>query len=207
MSGLLYLSSYKMGKDTEVLRAPTAGARAGVVCNARDVWMDTRRRNFDQECQPLIDLGWTCAEMDLRTWFDGQNSIDDVLSELQMVWVLGGNAFVLAQAMDRSGFRTAVRRHLARGLVYGGYSAGACVAGPDLQGIHLMDDPHAIPAGYLHDEDPPTLKLVPWRIIPHWQSDHPEREQAELARTWLEELDLPYRALRDGETIVRRWPA
>jgi dipeptidase E len=33
-------------------------------------------------------------------------------------------------------------------VVYGGYSAGACVLTPSLHGIELVDDPHDIPAGY-----------------------------------------------------------
>jgi dipeptidase E len=87
-------------------------------------------------------------------------------------------------------------------LVYGGYSAGSCVAAPDLEGIHLIDDPETIPDGYLEDVTPRTLHLVPWRIVPHWRSDHPESADAEKAVEHLRQSGLDFRTLRDGEALI-----
>jgi dipeptidase E len=87
-------------------------------------------------------------------------------------------------------------------LVYGGYSAGSCVAAPDLEGIHLMDDPAFIPEGYREDVTPQTLHLVPWRIVPHWRSDHPKSVDAEKAVEHLRPSGLDFRTLRDGEALI-----
>ena len=87
-------------------------------------------------------------------------------------------------------------------MVYGGYSAGSCVAAPDLKGIHLVDDPGTIPDGYLEDVVPQTLRLVPWRIVPHWPSDHPESADAEKAADYLRQSGMDFKVLRDGEALV-----
>jgi dipeptidase E len=105
--------------------------------------------------------------------------------------------------MTQSRFREALLGPLSDGrLVYGGYSAGSCVAAPDLEGIDLVDDPATIPDGYLEDVIPETLHLVPWRIVPHWRSDHPESADAEKAATYLRQSGLDFQTLRDGEALI-----
>ncbi len=124
------------------------------------------------------------------------------LERFDLVWVLGGNAFVLARAMTASGFGEALVSAMDRGLVYAGYSAGACVAGPDLRGIHLMDPADDLPPGYDGTMPAHSLGLVPFRIVPHWRSDHPETARADAAVGWLAQHSLEYRALRDGEVVL-----
>ena len=65
-----------------------------------------------------------------------------------------------------------------------------------------MDDRDALPAGYESIVPPVALGLVPWRIVPHWRSDHPEAANAEKAVRYLEAAGLPHRALSDGEAMV-----
>jgi dipeptidase E len=86
--------------------------------------------------------------------------------------------------------------------VYAGYSAGVCVTGPDLDGCHLMDEPDLIPVGYSSDESPTTLGWLPWRIVPHWRSDHEEAPLAELAVEHLLATGLPFQTLQDGQVFV-----
>lgn len=124
------------------------------------------------------------------------------LADLDLVWALGGNAFVLARAMTQSRFRNAVNAQLHRhDFVYGGYSAGACVAGPNLQGIHLIDDPAILPDRYPAPTEPTCLGLVPFRIVPHWRSPHRDAQGADQASAHLAEQGLAHRCLRDGEAV------
>jgi len=120
-----------------------------------------------------------------------------------LVWVVGGNSFVLARAMTQSRFGQAASKPLDDGrLVYAGYSAGICVTAPDLEGIRLMDEPDALPDAYPKGVQATTLGWVPWRIVPHWRSQHPEAPLAELAVEELLHSGLPFRTLRDGQAIV-----
>ena len=199
----LYLSSYRIGTDRSAL-AELAGppGRAGIVFNALDGFAD-RLRIFAREWDDLSSLGFECEELDLRSYFDDLEGLSDRLSHLQFLWVVGGNTFVLARAMAQTRLGEALHGPLSEGrLIYGGYSAGSCVATPDLEGIQLMDDPAVIPLGYSENVAPLTLHLVPWRIVPHWRSDHPESADAEKAVEYLRQSGLDFRTLRDGEALI-----
>lgn len=200
----LYLSSYRLAADTSMLRAlASSGAtRAGIVFNACDVWSDARLSRWDREANDLASLGFVAEELDLRAYFGQSTELLSRLTELDLVWVVGGNSFVLAKAMHASGFRdVAVPLIRADQLVYAGYSAGSCVAGPDLRGIELMDEPDKVPDDYPTIE-PVCLGLVPFRIVPHWRSDHPEAPAAEVAAARLAALGLAFRTLSDSEAFI-----
>lgn len=53
----------------------------------------------------------------------------------------GGNTFSLRYEMKRSGFEGAIRQLLDDGIVYGGDSARALVAGLSIAGIESVDRP------------------------------------------------------------------
>ena len=54
-----------------------------------------------------------------------------------LIWVNGGNVFLLRRAMQQSGLdNVIIERKSDDGFVYSGYSAGACVVGPTLRGAH-----------------------------------------------------------------------
>lgn len=199
---MMYLSSYRLGRHADLLRSASGNGRAAIVFNALDVHGDTRLRNWDREASDLSTLGYDSEELDLRQYVGDSAGLARRLAAIDLVWVPGGNAFTLARAMTASGFGGAIGPAMDRGMIYAGYSAGACVAGPDLRGIHLMDDPDHIPEGYDAGMPAETLGLVPFRIVPHWRSDHPETGRAEEAVRWLERHALDYRAIRDGEVVI-----
>lgn len=202
---MIYLSSYRLGDDADVLRKP--GGRAGIITNALDVYGETRLMNWDREAGDLERLGYESEEIDLRAYVGDPEGLAERLAGLDLVWAVGGNTFVLARAMNASGFRDVIGPALARGLTYAGYSAGACVAGPDLRGIELIDDPDVLPEGYDAGMPVTTLGLVPFRIVPHVDSDHPESADAARAVAMLEREGLAFRALRDGEAVIVGGPA
>jgi dipeptidase E len=200
----LYLSSFRLGRDRQALRDLVGRAgRAALVFNACDVYEDSRLRNLERETEDIASLGFECEELDLRSYCEDFEGLCNRLDTYDLIWVTGGNSFVLAKAMTQARFGQAVRKLLDDGrLVYAGYSAGICVAAPDLEGIRLMDEPDALPDGYPKDVQATTLGWVPWRIVPHWRSQHPEAPLAELAVEHLLHNGLPFRTLRDGQAIV-----
>jgi dipeptidase E len=200
----LYLSSFRLGRDRRALRDLVGRAgRAALVFNACDVYGDNRLRNLERETEDISGLGFACEELDLRSYFGDFEGLRTRLDTYDLIWVVGGNSFVPARAMTQSRLGQAVSKALDDGrLVYAGYSAGICVATPDLEGISLMDEPDALPDGYPKDVQATTLGWVPWRIVPHWRSQHPEAPLAELAVEHLLQNGQPFRTLRDGQAIV-----
>jgi dipeptidase E len=202
----LFLSSNGLGGSAGVLRElVNQPHRAALVLNARDADADgaERARHLDRESEDLRSLGFRCEELDLRAFTGDVDELRACLDRFDLVWVVGGNTFVLARAMTRAGFADAIRSRLIAGaIVYAGYSAGACVTGPDLDGCHLMDQSDAFADGHGPDVAPNALDWVPWRIVPHWMSDHQESPLADHAVAHLQRSGLAFQALKDGEVIV-----
>ncbi len=200
----LYLSSYRLGAQPSALRdlVGGSGGRAALVFNALDQYPE-RLRDFDREATDLASVGFDSGELDLRRYFAAQDQLRSVLTTFDLLWVVGGNTFILARAMMQSRFSEAARELVEEGrLVYAGYSAGACVLAPDLEGVRLVDEPEVIPPGYPPTAEPSALGWIPWRILPHWRSDHPESESVERAAAFLDAHDLPYKTLQDGQALT-----
>jgi dipeptidase E len=204
----LYLSSHRLGDSVpELLAMAEPRARCAVISNALDFIPDADRLSYARTVHDPVadfrDLGFDAFDLDLREAFGAPERLAARLEDVGLVWATGGNAFLLRRAMRQSGFDTLITGLMAADrLVYGGWSAGAVVAGPHLRGIEMMDDPDVLAAGY----DPAPcwegLGLFATSIVPHYQSDHPEAEAAERAVASLEAQGLSHVALRDGEAIV-----
>ena len=76
----------------------------------------------------LVGFGHRVVELDI----DGAVDLS-ALDVVDAVFVEGGSPFFLLQAMRESGFDSAVTQAVRGGLPYVGMSAGAVVAGPDLE--------------------------------------------------------------------------
>ncbi len=204
----LYLSSYRIGDRAGALLALLGGSgHAAIVANALDaVAPAVRQLHRDEVYDPQAQfraLGIAAEDLDLRDYFGRAGALRARLAEFDLVWAMGGNAFILRRAMKQSGFDRVIIDVLdGDEIVYGGFSAGAVVAAPNLRGIELMDDPTAVPEGY----DPETvwegLGLIDHAIVPHYRSPHPESTAAERTVRHLSARGQRFRALCDGEVVV-----
>ena len=204
----LYLSSYRIGDRAGSLLALLGdGKRAAIISNALDNVSPMARALYrDEVYDPYAEfasLGIEAAPLDLRDYFGDSRGLRTRLADFDLVWVMGGNSFILRRAMKQSGFDDLIVEMLDNDqIVYGGFSAGAVVATPSLRGIELMDDPTELPPGYEPEVIWDGLGLIDHAIVPHYRSPHPEAAAAERAVRHLSARGLRYRALRDGEVIV-----
>jgi dipeptidase E len=204
----LFLSSFRMSDRVDrLLQMAGPGARCAVISNAVDfIPANARRAYLERIFDPIAhfrDHDVEAHDLDLRDHFWNPAGLEAALADVQMVWAVGGNSFLLRRAMRQSGFDQILARRLAEdSLVYGGWSAGAVVAGSTLRGIELMDEPDLVMPGY--DPDPvwEGLGLVDYVIVPHFDSDHPEAEAAARTAGHLAANGVPHRTLRDGEAII-----
>ena len=198
----LYLSSFRMGDQPDrLLELLGSGRQVAVIANALDDQDSaTRREGVERELGALGRLGLQPRELDLREHF---NSPAD-LTGYDLVWLRGGNVFLLRYALAASGADAALVQLLHDdALVYGGYSAGPCVLGPSLRGLELVDDPEAVRA--THGAGPvwDGLGILDYTIVPHVDSPgHPETERCNALAERFRAEDVPHRALRDGEVLV-----
>jgi dipeptidase E len=187
---------------------PTGGDRVAIIGNGYDGASDMAREIYRAEVyDPITEfrsLGLAAEPVDLRAHFGDARSLEARLSGFSLVWVMGGNSFVLRRAMKQSGFDRVIRDLLERdAIAYGGYAAGAVVAGPSLRGIELMDDPFEVPEGYDEPLIWTGLGLTPFTIVPHFRSRHPEAAAAEKVVSYMRARRTRFRALTDGEVIVQ----
>lgn len=200
----LFLSSYRFGAhyDRLVALAGSPG-RVAVIGNACDAWPVMRASAVTSELVPLRNLGWAPEEIDLRDFVGRAAELERRLAEFPLVWVRGGNTFVLRAQFARSGADLALARLLADDvLAYAGYSAGACVLTPDLHGIDSVDDPAEVEQACGIEPQWDGLGLVGRAIVPHIDSaTDPEGESNRLAARYRAE-GVDHWALTDDDVIV-----
>ena len=207
----LFLSSHRLGRHADAL-VRLVGKRRNtlVIGNALDFIPAAARAVYTAAAYDpvaeLTALNLPAAWLDLRDYIGAPLRLHDQLSTCGLVWVIGGNAFVLRRAMRASGFDAVIHGLLAQdALVYGGFSAGAIVAAPSLHGLDLMDDPQV---GTFGDEviSYEGLNLFPKAIVPHVASGHRDSAGADRAAAWLTDRGLPFVGLQDGQVITVEGP-
>ena len=202
----LYLSSYRLGNETDKLVSMVQeNKRAAVIFNALDFSCDLERKRstINRELNDLAELYLEPEEFDLRPYFGNPELLREQISHFGLIWVIGGNTFVLRRAMSQSGFdRFLIENRNSDAFVYAGYSAGVCVLAPTLRGIDLVDDPEIVPEGYQRDIIWEGLSLINYCTAPHYKSDHYESELIDKTVEYFLENKILFKVLRDGEVII-----
>ena len=184
----LYLSSYCINNSKEELIKWVNEHNQDilVIANALDVYPDGERKTNGilEKCQELENLGF--HPIHFRAFY-----------------VLGGNVFVLRQAMKLSGFDDYLLEISNNpDYLYSGFSAGICVLATNLQGIHLADDLQQDP--YHYDEIIWNgVGLIDYMPVPHFESpEHPESHLMYEVVSYLQHHHLKYKTLKDGDVIL-----
>lgn len=165
--------------------------------------VETRNARLLEEHTALQNLGLEPEEIDLRDYFKNQESLAERLASYDMLWVRGGNAFVLRKALAMSGAdKLLVDLVRQENIVYGGYSAGVCILAPDLRGIELVDVETMYVPCYQSETIWNGLALLPYSIAPHYKSDHYESDAIDDVVEYFEAHKIPYKTLSDGDVLV-----
>lgn len=202
----LYLSSFRLGLNpSELVRlAGGRGAKTLFVANAVDMLDEAAREaTIEKELVDLRGIGLDATELDLRDHFQDPDGLERAVQGADLIWVRGGNTFVLRRAMAVSRFESSVLPLVRSGsIAYGGYGAGFCVLAPSLRSIELVDDPHDVPPGYDEDVIWDGLNVIDFTPAPHYRSMHPESADVEKMVAYCRENNIEHRTYRDGEVLV-----
>ena len=200
----LYLSSMDLGSRPDELVTLARGAkRTAVIVNALDNMAEGRASWLKAQTEKLVALGFDVTELDLRHYFGKSDELGKRLIDIDMVWINGGNTFILRRAMRQSGFDELITAGVRRdAIVFAGFSAGAVICAPSLKGLEMVDDPHDAPYGYAPETIWDGLGLLPFAIAVHFKSDHAESEAVDGEIAFYDKHAIPYRTLRDGEALI-----
>jgi dipeptidase E len=201
----LYLSSFRIGNQPKALLALLEGrTRTALILNADDYKEPAdRSASLERELAELRSVGLDPEELDLREYFGRASELRRVLEDVDLIYVRGGNVFILRRALRESGADNIIIELLQRdAVVYAGYSAGPCMLGPTLRGIEGgEDDPAVVPPGYPSEIVWDGLGLLPFAIAPHYGADAGGAGTSPMTDYYIEN-HIPFVALRDGEALV-----
>jgi dipeptidase E len=202
----LYLSSFDIGNRPEELLALAGSARrAAIIVNALDHRPEGRTSWLKEQTNKLGDLSFSVVELYLRSYFGATDKLEKFLKGIDLVWINGGNAFILRRAMRQSGFDLLIKNAVAHDeILYAGFRAAAVIAFDSLKGLELTDDPEDVPSGYEAEIVWEGLGFVPFALAVHFKSDHPESKSVDREIAFYEASGIPYRTLRDGEVLIIR---
>ena len=114
---------------------------------------------------------------------------------------MGGNVFLLRQAMKYSGFDQFLKGISSSDYLYIGYSAGSVILSKDLSGFLGIDDEifYRLKEDLFYE----GLSLIDYLFIPHYQSNY---RKVELIHNLVEDCrknDIRFQAVRDGDVIIK----
>ena len=140
----LYLSSYRIPNLAELeslLGQPAHKTKVALIPNAKDYHpKKLRAEKILESLEYFSALGFKAKVVDLQI-YNNPSILETELHSYDLIWVLGGNSFVIRSEIEKTGFDNVIRNSLNQGKTYGGESAGAIIAGNSLEGIEAADDP------------------------------------------------------------------
>jgi len=200
----LYLSSFKIGNNPqELVKLTGSNKNVAIIINARDHKKEQRGYFLLEETKILNDLGFNTEELDLRGYFGKEKELEEFLRKKDLVWIEGGNTFLLRRAMKQSGFDNIIKKLLNEdSIVYGGFSAAVVVLQKSLHGLDIVDNPNNISEGYDSEIIWDGLGILDYNVSVHYKSDHPESALVDREVQYNKDNNIPYKTLRDGEVLI-----
>ena len=171
--------------------------------NAKDDLPDDERQAHVAEKRlEFEEAGFEFYELDLRKYFGKSELLAKIVAGAGLVWVSGGNTFIVRRALKYSGLDEILMNDLRKDMfVYGGSSAGSIIMTKTLRGTEMGDDPYVTPEGYEQEIIWSGLGMIYPQLVPHYESAWFGNE-AQAMIDFFEENGLKYKGLKDGEVYV-----
>ncbi len=202
----LYLSSYKFGNKIYFLKKwiEKNDNRIILITSAKDAKKedDVEKQKIKEDIELLEKIGFKVEVVSLKEYFNRKENLKKLLKDYHTFCVIGGNVFVLRQAMKLSGFDEYIKEISKKeGYLYIGYSAGSCVLSPTLKCLDLVDET-------INPYNNKTiiyegLNLIDYVFIPHYKSNHEESKKIDDVIIELEKNKIKYKTLSDGDVIIQ----
>jgi dipeptidase E len=200
-----YLSSFRLGNETEKLKTMVPHGKIFYIPNAIDTPdypPDHRIIHIERDMDLLRGLGLAAEILDLRDYFHNQAKLKAKLMETEAIFISGGNVFVLRQAFKLSSLDEILKELRADiDFLYSGYSAAIAVLAENFRGFDIVDPP-VIAYPEIKEVIREGLGYTECAILPHWKSDHPESTLIDKVVEYCQQNNIPYKTIRDGEVII-----
>lgn len=201
----LYLSSQKFGNKINILKKwiEEHDNKILLIFNALDAKGEAKIDfNVKEDAKLLEEIGFDVKVVDLKDYFDNNKKLKEDFMNYNACCVMGGNVFVLRQAMKYSGFDEFLNeRRLSNDFLYIGYSAGCSVLSEDLKIFDIVDEPIKFYGKnkILYD----GLNFIHYIFIPHYKSDYHKVNLIEEVVEKCKCENRKFESVRNGEVIIQ----
>lgn len=187
---LLLTSSGMTGSKEDImaiLPKPADDIRVAHIITASKPKENTSYVDKDREL--MRQAGFNVDEVDI----EGKNQAQllNLLKNVDIIYVQGGNTFYLLKHIRLSGFDKVLKKLLKKGVIYVGVSAGSIVAGKNIKTAGWYGDKNAVNLISLS-----ALNLIPYNIFVHYKP-----EFAELIKSKSKKEKNNLKVLTDGEAL------
>lgn len=148
---------------------------------------------IEQQKQIMNNLTTPYKEYDIGG--KSKEELKKALSQVDVVYVVGGGAFYLLKSARESKFDEVLKELFPKGLVFIGLSAGAYIACPSI----IMKTWSGRNSNQFGLTDFTAMNLVPFLLKAHYVP-----EMKEMLEEKSKSLDLPIRVLNDNQALVIR---
>lgn len=202
----LYLSSAGIGNHLTKLVEMVGDRRKMLYINNAKDYLSPRERaeHTAEKKEEFESYGFDFYELDLRDYFASEKrpTLALLLAEADLLWVGGGNTFILRRAFSQSGLDEMLPSLLKQNaFVYGGSSAGSIILTKTLHGVEHGDDPYSVPEGYDTEIIWTGLGLIYPQLAVHVASEWFGTEAQAMIDSY-ETNGLKYESLEDGQVYV-----
>jgi len=191
MKTLFLTSQFKnMVKELKaVLPKPANELSCAFIPTAADVYEEKPWMYADRD--ELIKLGLNVFDLPLKG--KTKQEIEEALSNVDIIFVAGGNTFYLLDEARKSGFVEIIPKLVEKGVIYIGSSAGSYLACPTIEAATWKNQDKNI----IGMTDFTALNLVPFILFVHYKPEHNDLLKQEIPKT-----KYPVRILKDDQAIL-----
>lgn len=201
---ILYLSSQKFGDNCDFLKRwiNNHNNKILLIFNALDAkGKEKINNNIKEDINLLETIGFDIKIIDLKEYFNHYAELKQICQNYNAFCVMGGNVFVLRQAMKYSGFDIFLKEIKdSEDYLYIGYSAGSCVLSEQLDVLKTVDEPIDFynKGEIIFD----GIGLINYLFIPHYKSNYHKASLIDEVVNQCKKDKVNYKTFKDGEVII-----
>jgi dipeptidase E len=163
----LFLSSLAISDPQSIELAKLVGKdpkdiKLALIENAADTYPEGKRAWVDQNRTAIQSHDFDVEIIDIKKFKGKLDELKDKLATKDVIWFGGGNTYYLRWLLKDTGTDQLLGELVKQGIVYGGGSAGAIIAGPTLKHFETADDPNEAPEVLLDG-----LHFADAVVVPH----------------------------------------
>jgi len=143
----------------------------------------------------LVEMGFKVKDVDIEG--KTEEELRKELSNIDVLYVSGGNTFYLLEKAIASGFDKLAKELINKGIVYIGSSAGSVLLCPTIGFVEGMDDPKIAPSLKSYD----GLNEVDFLVMPHYGDEDYKEVYKEILEQW-KDKGYELKLLSNNEALI-----